>query len=223
MWPGFTPAVTKICAAKGLNLDHITEKKERLTLSDIFRFVFKGLLDKLGAFFNSLGIKPNTMTLLGVLGVAVGAYFVAIGELFWGGVIVALSGGIDALDGTMARLRGEPGEFGAYVDSVSDRYGDLLIMGGFLFYFLQEDNTLAVALSYLAAAGTVLVSYIRARAVILDLDVKVGLLTRFERIVVIVPALVLNLPFWGVLILALGTNLTAFQRILYVRREVHKK
>ena len=75
--------------------------------------------------------------------------------------------------------------------------------------------------TYLAASGSVLVSYVRARAASLDMDTKVGVLSRFERFIVLAPALVLNLPWLGIAIIALLANFTALQRILDVRRQAH--
>ena len=105
----------------------------RKTLTEYLRLWFKWFLDPLGTFFNRLGITPNMMTMAGLLGNAVGAYFLARGEMLTGGLLVLLMTPIDALDGTMARLRGEPGDFGAFVDSVTDRYSELIIYGGLLY------------------------------------------------------------------------------------------
>ena len=77
------------------------------TFSDYLRLWFKWVLDPLGGFFNSLGLTPNTMTLLGLVGNSAGAYYLARGDMLTGGILVLLMKPIDALDGTMARLRGE--------------------------------------------------------------------------------------------------------------------
>ena len=123
----------------------------------------------------------------------------------------------------MARLRGEASEFGAFVDSVSDRYSELVIFGGLLFYYMQQGQILYVVLAYLAAAGSILVSYTRARAQSLGIDTKIGILTRFERYLVLAPLLVLNLPWVALWILAVLANFTALQRILDVRRQAHQQ
>jgi CDP-diacylglycerol--glycerol-3-phosphate 3-phosphatidyltransferase len=187
------------------------------------RLVFKWVTDPLGAFFNRLGIMPNTMTILGLAGTTVGAYFLARGQMTVGGIIILLMGPVDALDGTMARLRGEPTEFGAFVDSVTDRYAELVIFGGLLFYYSQRGDWLLSMVAYLAAAGSVLVSYTRARAQSLGHETKVGILTRMERYIVLVPGLILNRPDISLWILAVLANLTAVQRILDVRRQAHRK
>ena len=114
------------------------EKKEKPTFTDRMRVWFRGVLDPIGGFLNRLGLKPNTMTLLGLIGNTLGAYFLAQGMMTIGGIIIFLMGPVDALDGTMARLRGEPSDFGAYVDSVTDRYSELIIFAGLLIFFLRE-------------------------------------------------------------------------------------
>ncbi|MDX1438041.1 MAG: CDP-alcohol phosphatidyltransferase family protein, partial [Anaerolineales bacterium] len=106
------------------------QSTEKLTLTDRFRRTFKGILDPIAAFFNRLGLTPNTMTLIGLAGNTVGAFFLARGQMTIGGLFIFLMGPVDALDGTMARLRGESGVYGAFVDSVTDRYSELVIFGG---------------------------------------------------------------------------------------------
>ncbi|MGZ9163949.1 MAG: CDP-alcohol phosphatidyltransferase family protein [Anaerolineales bacterium] len=193
------------------------------TFSDYLRLWFKWVLDPLGRFFNSLGLTPNTMTMLGLVGNSIGAYYLARGEMLTGGILVLLMTPIDALDGTMARLRGESSDFGAFVDSVTDRYSELIIYGGLLYYFLSLGEPLGGLLVFGAAAGSVLVSYVKARAEGLGFEAKVGLLTRVERYLVLAPSLVFNQLFIGLAIIALFANITALQRIWYVRRQVHEK
>ena len=193
------------------------------TFTDYLRLWFKWFLDPLGGFFNRMGITPNMMTMLGLLGNAVGAYFLARGEMLTGGLFVLLMTPIDALDGTMARLRGESSDFGAFVDSVTDRYSELIIYGGLLYHFLMLGDPLGGVLVFGAAAGSVLVSYVKARAEGLGYEAKVGLLTRVERYLVLAPALVLNQAFIGLLIIAVFANITALQRIWHVRSQAHAK
>jgi CDP-diacylglycerol--glycerol-3-phosphate 3-phosphatidyltransferase len=190
-----------------------------MTLTDRLRVRFKGLSDPIGAFFNRLGLMPNTMTILGLVGNAVGAVFLALGHMTVGGLIILAMGPVDALDGTMARLRGMPTDFGAFVDSVADRYSELVIFGGLIYYYLTQADWLLAMVSFAAASGSVLVSYIRARAASLGMDTKVGVLTRFERYLVLAPTLIFSIPWLGVWIIAVLANLTALQRILDVRRQ----
>lgn len=193
------------------------------TFTDYLRLWFKWVLDPLGGFFNRLGITPNMMTMLGLLGNTVGAYYLARGEMLTGGLFVLLMTPIDALDGTMARLRGESSDFGAFVDSVTDRYSELIIYGGLLYYFLGQGDPLGGLLVFAAAAGSVLVSYVKARAEALGYQAKVGILTRVERYLVLAPALVFNQLFIGLTIIAVFANITALQRIWHVRAQAHVK
>jgi CDP-diacylglycerol--glycerol-3-phosphate 3-phosphatidyltransferase len=199
------------------------KKKPHLTFTDQVRNQFRGILDPVGAFLNRIGLTPNRVTILGLVGNTLGAYLLSQGQMTLGGLLILLMGPVDALDGTMARLRGESTEFGAFVDSVTDRYSELVIFGGLLFYYVQEGEYLTTLLVYAAAVGSVLVSYVRARAASLGYDTRVGVLTRMERYLVLAPALVLNLPLVGLWIIALLANLTAFQRILDVRRQTRAK
>ena len=185
------------------------------------RLRFKGILDPLGAFFNRIGLMPNTMTILGLAGNAVGGFFLSQGQMTLGAIIIIMMGPVDALDGTMARLRGMAGPFGAFVDSVTDRYSELVILGGLLYYYIQQGDQMATLLVYAAMAGSIMVSYVRARGQSLGWDTKIGLLTRMERYLVLAPALLFNRPTWGLWIIAIFANLTALQRIIDVRRQAY--
>ncbi len=200
-----------------------TAKQQPATFTDFLRVRFKGILDPIGRFLNSLGLMPNVMTILGLIGNIGAACLLATGHITWGGVVVLLMGPIDALDGTMARLRGQPSRFGAFVDSVTDRYSELVILLGLLIFYLKADDAVFTALVYLAAAGSVLVSYVKARAEALSFEAKVGLLTRVERYLVLAPCLIFNIPNVAVVILAVLANFTALQRILSVRKQAYEQ
>jgi CDP-diacylglycerol--glycerol-3-phosphate 3-phosphatidyltransferase len=205
---------------KDYSLEKVIDRK-RITFTDRLRGWFKWLLDPLGAFFNRLGIHPNLMTLLGLLGTSFGAFLVARGHMTWGGLLILLTVPFDALDGTMARLRNQATDWGAFVDSVTDRYSELVTYLGLLIYYLNEGNKLACILVFVAAAGTVLVPYTKAKADALNYDANVGLATRAERYIILAPAMVFNLQFFALLILAVMTNITALQRIYRVRQQAY--
>ncbi|HET7012252.1 MAG TPA: CDP-alcohol phosphatidyltransferase family protein, partial [Anaerolineales bacterium] len=114
----------------------------RPTLSDLMRLWFKWILDPVAGFLLRLGLAPNTMTLAGLAGNFVAALYLASGRFLPGGLLVLAMGPIDALDGTMARLRGERSDFGGFVDSVSDRYSELFILGGMLTHYLTVGDRL---------------------------------------------------------------------------------
>jgi CDP-diacylglycerol--glycerol-3-phosphate 3-phosphatidyltransferase len=204
-------------------VEQATEQKKKLTFTDQMRVRFRGVLDPIGAFLNRIGLMPNTMTILGLLGNTVGAIFLSQGQMTYGGLIILAMGPVDALDGTMARLRGEPSEFGAFVDSVTDRYSELVIFGGLLIFYAQQGDWVAALATFLAASGSVLVSYVRARASSLGYETKVGILTRMERYLVLAPTLVLNIPLVGLWIIAILANITALQRIWDIRVQTRGK
>jgi len=198
-----------------------TAEKKKMSLENFLRVRFKGLLDHIGGFLNRIGLKPNMVTIIGLLGNFAAAYLLAIGEITWGGLLVLVIAPIDALDGTMARLRGKTTRFGGFVDSVTDRYSELLVFGGLLFYFTSHFQLIPIILCYLAAAGSIMVSYTRARAEALNYEAKVGLLTRVERYIVLIPCLIINQPLIALWILAIFTNFTAVQRIYSVRKQAY--
>jgi CDP-diacylglycerol---glycerol-3-phosphate 3-phosphatidyltransferase len=202
-------------------MQHTTDK-ERKSLSDSLRVLIKGTLDPIAAFSLKIGLTPDSVTLIGLLGHIAGAALIGLGYITWGGIVILVMAPVDVLDGAMARLRGTPTPFGAFLDSITDRYEELLIFGGLLYYFGQQGDWLSCLLVYLAAAGSLLVSYVRSRAEALNFSAKVGLLTRFERYVVLIPALILNYPIVAIWILAVLTNFTALQRIWHVARQANK-
>jgi phosphatidylglycerophosphate synthase len=203
------------------------EQPKKRTFTENMRLWFKGILEPIAKFFTKLGLTPTAITLIGVGGNVVAAILIANGQLLWGGVLALLMGPLDALDGTMARMRGEASNWGAFTDSVSDRYSELLLMGGLLYYYASQSNILGVMIVFAAAAGSVLVSYTKARADSLKFDANVGILTRMERYMILAPGLVLGYYYPVVLmaavaIIAVLANITAFQRIWKVRRQGHE-
>jgi len=197
--------------------------KPPITFSDRLRALFKNVLDPIGTFLNNLGLTPNTITILGLGGTAIGAYYISQGKMTTGSIVLLASVLVDVFDGTMARLRGEPSDFGAFVDSVSDRYAEFITFGGLTYFFFQQNDYRGVMMTFAATAGSVLVSYVKARAEGLGFTAKVGLLTRVERYLVLIPLLFFNLPFVAVTAIAILGNITAFQRILFVRTQGHER
>lgn len=193
------------------------------TFTDRLRILFKGILDPIGTFLNRTGLTPNAITLLGLMGTSFGAYLISQGKMTTGGIVLLISVLVDALDGTMARLRGESTDFGGFVDSVSDRYAEFITFGGLLYYFLSQENYPGVMVTFAATGGSVLVSYVKARAEGLGFTAKVGILTRVERYIVLIPSLIFDQPFFAVALIAVLGNLTAFQRIIDVRAQGHER
>jgi CDP-diacylglycerol--glycerol-3-phosphate 3-phosphatidyltransferase len=196
-----------------------TEQQDPETFTDFLRRLFKGVLDSIAGFLNQLGVKPNMVTTAGLVGNVVAAVLMGFGHLTWGGVVAMLVGPLDALDGTMARLRNESGRYGAFVDSVTDRYSEIALFGGLLVYFNKTGTWQDALLVFFAAVGSIMVSYIRARAEALDFSAKIGLLTRAERYIVLIPGIIFGIPHISLWILAILTHVTALQRFWYVRKQ----
>jgi CDP-diacylglycerol--glycerol-3-phosphate 3-phosphatidyltransferase len=199
-----------------------TARTEKATFTDLLRVRFKGVLDPVAAFIHRFGITPNMLTLTGLVGNIVAAVFLSQGSFLIGGLIVLVVGPLDALDGALARLRGELSRFGAFVDSVTDRYSELFLFGGLMMYYLQQGDWLWAGVVYAAAAGSILVSYTRARAEGVGFSAKCGLLTRAERFVILIPSLIFNFTTVGVALIAIFANFTALQRIHHVRQQARE-
>lgn len=195
------------------------DQQDPKTFTDFLRRLFKDVLDSIAAFLNKLGVKPNMVTAAGLIGNLIAAFFIAYGKLTWGGLITMLVGPLDALDGTMARMRNESGRYGAFVDSVTDRYSEIALYGGLLVYFNKTGTWQDALLVFFAAVGSIMVSYTRARAEALNYSAKIGLLTRAERYIVLIPGIIFGFPRISLWILAILTHVTAIQRFLYVRKQ----
>jgi CDP-diacylglycerol--glycerol-3-phosphate 3-phosphatidyltransferase len=206
-----------------MDIDRSADAPRRPTLSDLMRLWFRWILDPAGGFLIRLGLAPNTITLAGLAGNFIAALYLASGNFLVGGLLVLAMGPVDALDGTMARLRGESSDWGAFVDSVSDRYSELFILGGLIVRYLSTGDRLGAGLAFGAAAGSVLVSYTKARAESLGYEARGGILTRFERYLVLVPALLLGFDRIGLGVITVLANLTALQRIWIVRRQARRR
>ena len=197
-------------------------ERENPTITDMLRKRFAWVVQPIAAYLNRLGIRPNLITQAGLVGTVIGSLFLAQGRFTTGALIIGFTSFFDAIDGSMARLRGEPENFGAFVDSVSDRYSELAIFAAILFYGMQAGDDALVLAAYFAAFGSVLVSYTRARAQSLNMEAKIGWFSRVERIAVLGLFLLFGQVFYGTLIVAIGSNLTALQRVVHVRDEAHK-
>ncbi len=189
-----------------------------ITLSDRMRRYGKSILDPTARALARTGVTPNALTLVGfLLNVGVAAVLAA-GHIRLGGLLLVLAAGFDALDGTLARVTGQQSTFGAFFDSTMDRFSEAAVYGGLLFNFLDNGGRIEIVLIYAVIVGSLMVSYARARAEGLDLECKVGLLTRFERMTVLAIGLVLGLLTPALWVIAILANLTAVQRIIYVYR-----
>ena len=188
-----------------------------MTITDFLRKKFQKILITVSSFLLKVGLTPNLITLLGLLGNIGAALFISKGKFIIGGIIALAVGTFDAIDGTMARLSGKPSKFGCLFDSLIDRYSEMTLLLGILVYFSSINDNTGIILVYLALCGSFLVSYIRARAEGLGVEVRKGILTRVERLLILVISLLFRQPLMGVLVIALLANFTALQRVWFVR------
>lgn len=171
-----------------------------------------------------LRVTPNMLTLVGLVISAGAGLLVAVGQLVPGGVVLLLAGAFDILDGAVARVTGKVYRYGAFLDSTTDRYAEGFTYMGLLWYFIfNGHHTVEPMLVIAALTGSLLVSYVRARAQSLGFVCEGGILARPERVVITVLGLLINPILVPMLwVLAVLTNLTAVQRIFLVWRQARQ-
>src|SRR6266536_4900796 len=170
---------------------------------------------------SGLGVTPNMLTVIGLLLSILTAIVIAQGFLFVGGLLVLFAGIFDMFDGAMARVRDAATTFGAFLDSMLDRYSESIILFGLLCYVLQRpdlhdafwpaqhEQTWMIIFIFVAIVGSLRVSYAKARAEGLGLECKTGLLARPERVVILAIGLLSGAVIWALIILAIFSNVTA--------------
>lgn len=197
-------------------------------------------------FLIRIGVTPNVVTTIGLLGnIAAAVVFVVAGMKGCPGNynygLVAIAGALiiafslfDMLDGQVARLGNMASRFGALYDSVLDRYCELLTLGAIAYYLICVGMTIGALITFLAMVGSVMVSYVRARAEGLDIECKVGFMQRPERVVVTaIGAIATGItgiynPGAGAMIIlliamsviAVFANITAFARLAHCKKEL---
>lgn len=185
-----------------------------------------------------MGITPNMVTTIGFVGNVVAAFlFIHASQLTplsmgfswigWGGAILLFSGLFDMMDGRLARLGNMSTTFGAFWDSTLDRYSELFSLFGITLYLMTASGIWAGVITFLALVGSIMVSYVRARAEGLGIECKVGLMQRPERVVVtalaaIITGITSNL-WWligGMTLISVLANITAFWRVAHCYKQL---
>lgn len=185
-----------------------------------------------------MGITPNMVTTIGFVGNIIAAFiFIHASQLTplsmgfswigWGGAILLFSGLFDMMDGRLARLGNMSTTFGAFWDSTLDRYSELFSLFGITLYLMTASGIWAGVITFLALVGSIMVSYVRARAEGLGIECKVGLMQRPERVVVTALAAIItgmtgNL-WWligGMTLIAVLANITAFWRVAHCYKQL---
>jgi len=199
------------------------------TFTDSLRQLASSVSTPAGKALHKLGVSPDVITILGLVVVALGSWRLYEGKFGQAAVILLLGLPLDTLDGAIARAGGKFRPFGSFLDSTLDRYADGLIMGAVALYFAHRDNITMAAISIVALHGTMMVSYIRAKSESLNIQNKVGLFTRVERLLTLLAAWILSFFVgqkgidFGIYVLAIGTQFTALQRMYHVSRALSRQ
>ena len=225
----------------------------RMNYKEVGRKILYFLFDPLVHLVKRFGIKPNHITLIGLLLNVVAilhllnyfswSNFHYGDNLFGFGIILGFAGLMDTIDGRLARLYDMKSKFGAFFDSVVDRYSEFIMFMGIVLYYNYFDHFIGVALSFLALIGSIMVSYNRSRAEALGVDCAVGFMQRPERIVFIgVWAIIWGIVYRispsadinniliegldyftaGFIFLAISTNITALRRLFHSEIQLRK-
>jgi len=182
----------------------------------------KFILDQIVGLLSRLRINPNILTFTGVLISFWAAWEFSYGQFFRGGLVIILAGLFDMLDGEVARVSQSATRFGAFYDSVIDRYSDVIILQGLMVYYARKQMLGYVVLVGVVVMGAVLTSYARARAESLIPTCKIGFMERPERIVLLIIGGLSNRMEAVLWVLAVLGNWTVFDRIYYTWRELPK-
>lgn len=197
-------------------------------LNKYARALFTTIFTPVARLFLKLGISPDVVTVVGTIGVCVGALaFYPRHEFFWGTIVIVVFVFSDTIDGVMARMSNRSGKWGAYLDSTLDRVGDAAIFGGLvLWYAGRGDNFLMAGLALACLILGSVVSYAKARAEGLGFSADVGIAERADRLVAVLattglvgiglPEVVLAVVL---ALLAVASLITVVQRMLMVRRQ----
>ena len=178
-------------------------------------------------FFRAIKFTPNGITILGFLITLVSAYLVGAGWLLAGGIVFLFAGGLDLMDGALARLTGKVSPFGALLDSVFDRLSEAALFVGLAVYALRDDigedrQVFFITVLLLALIFSQVVSYLRARGEGLGVFTKAGLMTRPERVVLLGAGLISGQIEWFMLAIAIVSGFTLFQRMFTIRNMLDK-
>ena len=177
------------------------------------------IADAIVSFLKAQGISPNQLTLAGVaLSLLTGVIY-AKGYFFLGGIMLFVAGAADLLDGLLARTTGKTSSFGAFFDSVVDRYSDFFVFAGLATYFIRHEDVFWFFVSLGIILGSFVVGYAKARAENFIKNCGIGMFGRAERVLLLITGtLIAPLLKFVLLILLVGTHATAIQRILHTKK-----
>jgi archaetidylinositol phosphate synthase len=195
--------------------------------SFIYRIINKGLIflrEILLKFFaETLKAQPDTLTITGILVSLGSAYLFSQGLFILGGIFLIISGLFDVFDGLVAKRYNRGSKFGSLLDSTSDRYVEIFQLAGLIYYFNKIGIYQFSYIALLYILGSVLTSYTRAKIESLGKECNIGFIQRLERLTLFVTFSILSffdkrILFYGILLIGIGANITAIQRILYGKK-----
>src|SRR5688572_10086267 len=174
--------------------------------------------DPVGRALFRLRVRPNHLTVMGLaVSLLAAAGFIA-GHTQGAGLLLIVAGLFDLFDGSLARASGQVTPFGAFLDSVIDRYSDLLVMLGIVVFFASMAERRGAVVAMAGLVGSIMVSYTKARAESIGIDCNVGFMERPERMICVIAGAVLDVLEPALWVLAVLANVTAIHRIVHTRR-----
>jgi soluble lytic murein transglycosylase len=184
-----------------------------------YREPLRSWIDPIGlALYRRLHLRPNHLTIIG-LGVSLLAATAFItGRIRAAGILLILAGLCDFFDGSLARASGQVSTFGAFLDSVIDRYSDLVVLLGIVVLYAHMSHTRGAIVAMAGLIGSMMVSYTKARAESIGVRCTVGMMERPERMICLIAGALLDLLEPALWLLAVLSNLTALQRIAFTWR-----
>ena len=194
----------------------------RVAISGILGTGGRWILDSIVNLLAAFRVNPNVLTLLGLAVNIVAAVLFAKGMFTVAGLVVLFAGIFDMVDGEVARRTGRVTRFGAFFDSVIDRYSDVMLLLGLVVWYSKLDRIFYAGLVVVSLIGSIMTSYTRARAESLIPACKVGFLERPERIVLLIIASLTNRMGPAMWVMAILSNWTVSQRIWYTFQEGQK-
>jgi CDP-diacylglycerol--glycerol-3-phosphate 3-phosphatidyltransferase len=184
--------------------------------------VRKGFEQMLSAL-QKLHVTPNQVTVFGTLLNVAAAVLIAVDHLIYAGIVFLLAGCCDMLDGALARRSQQSTKWGAFLDSTLDRVSEGVVLAAIVYLLASEGRALDASLASLALLGSLLVSYTRARAESLEVECKVGIMSRPERIILIALGLFFDVLSYAIYILLALTAFTVIQRVVHTYRQMRRE
>ncbi len=205
-----------------------------MTISNDSRARVKRIFEPIALAMGRLGLTPDMLTLIGFAITVTGAGLVALERFTIGGIVVFIGGAFDMFDGTLARATGKVSRLGAFMDSVFDRWGEVIVYTGIIIGGELGGHTRVPILAAIAMGSAFMVSYVRAKSEGLGFTAgtgmaAVGIMPREIRLVILSIGLILtDAPDikaleWALIIISIGATLTVIQRILHVRSQANQQ